>query len=91
MITIPPDRKQSPTESALSLVLREMERQDTLWGEARHDEDDTWIVGIMEEIGEMCRASNDTHPAKGHDIKTEAIQAAALLCQFIKDLESQRR
>ena len=80
----------STTDSVLAAVRPERERQDRTWGLDRHELDHTWIVLIVEELGEMCQSIDGFAPP-GHDMKSEAIQAAALLCQMIQDLESQGR
>ena len=74
-------------------ILAERRRQDEKWGEQNHDPA-VWLAILTEEVGELAEAilfdhsngdeRNHTHSA---DMRTEAIQVAAVAVQFVQFLD----
>ena len=81
------------THGALVEVADERRRQDEKWGEPNHDPA-VWLAILTEEVGELAEAilfahsggdeRNRTHSA---DMRTEAIQIAAVAVQFVDYLD----
>lgn len=77
-----------------NLIMLEVNKQQNQWGKenlAPHE----WLGLIMEEVGEMSEAVNETYlpnatkPKLGgiKNIKNEALQSAALIIRFLESLE----
>lgn len=71
-------------KSILDLIEKELVRQDLKWGKNRILDDRTWIAVLLEEVGEVARAS------LGHDkvnLKEELVQVAAVCVSFLHSIE----
>ncbi|MDQ0254912.1 NTP pyrophosphatase (non-canonical NTP hydrolase) [Evansella vedderi] len=75
-------------------VLKERERQDRKWGEQNHLPP-YWLGIITEEVGELAQAINETYLFNARErekggyknMRTEAIQSAAVLIAFVECLD----
>lgn len=76
-------------------LLRERLRQNEKWGQQDH-EPVVWMGILGEEFGELCQAVNETHFDNGpearkkggyENMRTEAVQVAAVAIQFIEALD----
>ncbi len=79
-------------DKIIQAVKAERDRQDTKWGEQNHPP--MFWTGILgEEFGELCEAINETVFDNGTDkggydnMRTEAIQVAAVAVGFLECLE----
>ena len=78
---------------ALSLVTKERNRQDIIWGEQNHAQQ-AWVGILGEEYGEYCQAVNETYLAnatKKHEggienIMTELTHIAAVAVSAMESL-----
>lgn len=61
-------------------VLEERRRQFNKWGQQDHDED-RWMVILMEEVGECCKAIQEEDPA---NYREELVQVAAVAVAAIE-------
>jgi len=77
----------SRTISVLSEVRDERTRQDKKWGEQNHG-GDTWLVILMEEVGELAQATLKTRfgGGKGNE-REEAIQIAAVAVAIVEAID----
>ena len=69
-------------------VLRERERQDTLWGDQSHHSDEWWNVIATEENGEVARAiyyKDSTH------MYLEIIQACAVYFAWAEAVKRRKK
>ena len=84
---------KNDASQALTDVLAERARQDKKWGEQNHDPF-TYLVILMEEIGELSQASVQTRYGgrKGGDgaIRKEAIHTAAVALAIVECLDRKR-
>lgn len=80
---------------ALQSVVHERERQDAKWGQQNH-EPQFWMGILMEEVGELAQAVNETvfdngaaERAKGGyaNMRAEAVQVAAVAVAFVEYLD----
>lgn len=80
---------------AFDSVMQERRRQDTKWGEQNHPAL-AWMSILMEEVGELAEAVNETHFDNGPDarrrggidnIRKEAVQVAAVAVALIECLD----
>jgi NTP pyrophosphatase (non-canonical NTP hydrolase) len=75
----------------MSAVTAEAMAQDAKWGEQNH-EPEVWLAILTEEVGELAQAMlADRFDAADHDshhdsMEIEAIQIAAVACQFVEYL-----
>jgi NTP pyrophosphatase (non-canonical NTP hydrolase) len=74
------------TISVLSEVLDERTRQDKKWGEQSHG-GDTWLVILMEEVGELAQATLKTRFGGKGNAREEAIQVAAVAVAIVEALD----
>lgn len=78
-------------EETLRLIAEEAARQDIKWGETNHSPE-MWMIILMEEVGELAETvlayhfGRDLHSSYSDTMRTEAIQAAAVLGQFLECL-----
>lgn len=80
------------TEVALTMVKRERQRQDALWGDQSGNHPFEWMSILGEEFGELCEAVNETffkngtHPDRGGNEKIikETTQVAAVAVAIIE-------
>ncbi len=73
---------------ALISVVKERARQDDLWGEQNNDPV-TWLVILMEEVGEIARAIlswrfDGPIGSRGGAIRDEAVQVAAVAVAMVE-------
>jgi hypothetical protein len=67
----------------LSMIKKEVERQNSLWGKQEYIPDDRWLEIATDEFNDMkwavrvCRIEN-----KGHDISHERNQLMAVLVRW---------
>jgi len=79
-------------EETIRAIHAEALRQDVKWGITDHPPE-WWMIILMEEVGELCESvlafhfGKDLHSTHSQDMRTEAIQAAAVLGQFIECLK----
>jgi len=71
------------TNGLLANVRAERERQDTKWGEQNHHPF-TWLVILLEEVGEAAKAALEGRPVEYHK---ETVQAAAVAIAALESLE----
>ena len=66
---------------AFNLVLNERKNQDIKWGKQNHVPH-TWLVILMEEVGEMAKEIQEKKPALYREelIQVAAVAMAALEC-----------
>lgn len=93
-IRLPEEKKESGiSQSVLSKVFKERERQNDLWGTQRHDWG-TWLIILMEEVGEVAQAmQTERHwgkPSDKADLQKELIQAAAVAVAMAEQIEEER-
>lgn len=69
------------TKSILLKVLAERKRQDGGWGADRTHNVSTWLMILMEEVGEVCEAFLDGRITDG---RQELIQACAVLVAWLE-------
>jgi NTP pyrophosphatase (non-canonical NTP hydrolase) len=86
---------EKKTFSALQALIAERQRQDAKWGEQNH-EPQFWMGILMEEVGELAQAVNETvfdngekERAKGGyvNMRAEAVQVAAVAVAFVEMLD----
>jgi hypothetical protein len=76
----------------MNWVNDERNKQEMKWGEQNHTPE-KWVGILGEEYGEFCQAVNETIFFNGSDkggyenMKTEAIQTAAVAIAFLECLE----
>lgn len=84
--------------SAIAAVMSERTKQDGKWGEQNH-QPQFWMGILMEEVGELAQAVNETvfnngpeERAKGGyaNMRAEAVQVAAVAVAFIEMLDRNR-
>lgn len=79
---------------AVSDVLDERGRQDRKWGEQNHAPT-VWLAILTEEVGELAqtiladRLGAAEHSSHSEDMRTEAVQAAAVAVAFVEYLDRQ--
>jgi NTP pyrophosphatase (non-canonical NTP hydrolase) len=80
---------------AYASVFKERQRQTEKWGEQNH-EPIAWMGILMEEVGELAEAVNETHFDNGEEarkkggyenMRAEAVQVAAVAISFIEALD----
>lgn len=80
---------------AIQSIIAERLRQDAKWGEQNH-EPQYWMGLLMEEVGELAQAVNETvfdngpeERKKGgyYNMRQEAIQVAAVAVAFVERLD----
>ncbi|MFA4944913.1 MAG: hypothetical protein WC789_09465 [Lentisphaeria bacterium] len=71
------------TERLLANLRAERERQDAKWGEQNHHPF-TWLVILLEEVGEAAKAALKGRPVEYHK---ETVQAAAVAIAALESLE----
>ena len=71
---------EDPSYDILMEVLHERELQFHKWGVQDHDED-RWMVILMEEVGECCKAIQEEDPA---NYREELVQVAAVAVAAIE-------
>jgi NTP pyrophosphatase (non-canonical NTP hydrolase) len=74
---------------AIELVLYERSNQDRKWGYPQHNTPFEWMSILMEEVGELATAMNDTFIGKDSEqdvskILNEAIQVSAVALSIIE-------
>ena len=72
------DALASKRADLFSDVAAEMDAQLDQWGEQNHP-DPIWLVILMEEVGEACKAG-----LKGDDVESELVQAAAVALSWLE-------
>lgn len=81
--------------TAIDAVMSERARQDAKWGEQNH-EPQLWMGILMEEVGELAQAVNETvfdngpgERAKGgyENMRAEAVQVAAVALSIVECLD----
>ncbi len=78
------------TGIAVAKILNERLRQDEKWGVQDHP-DEIWLAILVEEVGELCEAVLHEKFKMGgdKDVRTEAIQIAAVALAWIECHERQ--
>ena len=69
-------------EDIIEAVRIELKRQDDKWGSQRNLEDRTWIAILVEEVGEIAKASLDHDRINLH---TEVIQVIAVCVCWLEN------
>lgn len=78
--------------TAIALVHSERQKQIAKWGPQDTNEWPEWLSILMEEVGELAEAINETwfrnatHPERGgiENIRKEAVQVAAVAVSIIE-------
>lgn len=82
------------SELTLAAVKAEAMAQDVKWGEQNH-EPEIWLAILVEEVGELAQAmladrfaatEPGMHDSHHDSMEIEAIQVAAVTCQFVEFL-----
>ena len=68
-------------------IRKERLRQFSKWGQQDHDED-RWMVILMEEVGECCKAIQEEDPA---NYREELVQVAAVAVAAIEAFDRKFR
>ncbi len=73
---------------AILRIVAERRRQNLKWGVQNHD-NPTWILILMEEIGEVAKAAlPPKHGGEDEEaLKEELVQAAAVILAFLECLD----
>jgi AbrB family looped-hinge helix DNA binding protein len=96
---LPPVILPQQLSPAIGAVISERYRQDAKWGEQNH-ELQFWMGILMEEVGELAQAVNETvfnngpeEQAKGGyaNMRAEAVQVAAVAVAFVEMLDRRFR
>lgn len=83
------------SSTAIDAVIAERKRQDAKWGQQNHDPQ-YWTGILMEEVGELAEAINETVFNNGPDerakggyanMRAEAVQVAAVAVAFVEMLD----
>lgn len=69
----------------LNEVDQERDRQDRKWGSQRHLDDRTWLTILVEEVGEIARASLEHDP---EGLRKELVQVAAVAVAWMEGVDS---
>ena len=80
----------------LGEVAQERHRQEARWGEQNHG-DERWQGILGEEMGEVCKATNETWADEKfsleheHQLRTELIQVAAVAVAWVEAIDRRVR
>ncbi len=88
LVKITGDYLVTYNNSALTSVLAERKRQDTIWGEQNHGQFQ-WLSILTEELGEYAQELNDVSVGKGdiENVRTEAVQIASVALAIVECID----
>ena len=77
-----------PKEKTIEDITIERDRQDSMWGEERFLPDQSWLVVLVEEVGEIATCIHDH--SSNQDLYDEICQVASVCTRWMEQIEEEK-